>query len=81
MKLWWLSFVDDRKPIGDRFNGVVVIYAKSLTHAAVQCWELGINPGGEVLGTILPHAVPERFMNRLLNKALVAELQTLLPEE
>lgn len=45
---WWLSFVDEERPEGDRFLGVLLIDAPSDTAAVMRAHMLGLNPGGEV---------------------------------
>jgi hypothetical protein len=45
---WWLSFVDNDRPEGDRFLGVAVVPAPNVVMASQVAWALGCNPGGEV---------------------------------
>lgn len=42
--IWWLSFADGK------CLGMCFIEAEDIIDAATKAWELGINPGGEVLG-------------------------------
>ncbi len=68
--MWfYLSFADDG------FIGAAIVIADDIESAARTCWELGINPGGQVLGCNLPgSAVPDQsFRNRLLSRKEVTE--------
>jgi hypothetical protein len=47
--VWWLSFAGDTG-----FLGVVIVPATGFLDAVGFCWHLGINPGGEVQGSMLP---------------------------
>ncbi len=48
MILWYLSFSDPNRFSG--FLGAVVTEAPDLMGAIQKCHQLGINPGGEVMG-------------------------------
>jgi hypothetical protein len=68
IKLWWLSFADETG-----FKGVVILKALGMAHAIKRSHQLGINPGGEVMGyTGDFEDIPEALHNRLLNKADLA---------
>lgn len=54
MPLLWLSFADDDGP-----RGVVLIEAEDVKDAAVKCWKLGINPGGQIMAVVIPPGDPE----------------------
>jgi len=67
--IWWLSFCDDLKPTGSKFSGVAIVKAKGLAHAVAKTHELGINPGGEVMGApLVDDSIPQECFNRLLSK-------------
>lgn len=62
---WWLSFAEE-----SGFLGVVVIQGYGIVDAVSRSHALGVNPGGEVQGWLLPeHVPPAEFRNRLLSKA------------
>ena len=64
-----LSFCDDLKPTGSKFSGVVIVKAKGLAHAVTKTLELGINPGGEVMGApFVDDLIPKECFNRLMSK-------------
>lgn len=65
----WISFCDTDRPKGQQFLGVVIMLAKGLAHAVDRSWELGINPGGEIMSyeTDGSDIRPEHF-DRLLSK-------------
>jgi hypothetical protein len=48
MTYYWLSFVDDARPEGDRFLGGCLVEASSSEEAVVEAWQQQCNPGGEV---------------------------------
>jgi hypothetical protein len=68
-----LSFADPARPEGQRFLGVCIVEAMTLQDAIMRAWELGINPGGEVAGFLVPPDHEQniaRFgLNRLISKA------------
>lgn len=71
MNRFWLSFADPQT--GDNI-GVNVVDAPDFMSAVHKSHELGINPGGEVLGSqIDPAIVPDAYTNRLLSKDECAE--------
>jgi hypothetical protein len=47
MTYYWLSFVDDARPEGDRFLGGCLVQASSPKEAVVEAWHQQCNPGGE----------------------------------
>lgn len=49
MPLMWLSFVKD-----DKFAGVAIVEANDVADASRKCWQLGCNPGGQVLSFEIP---------------------------
>lgn len=63
---WYLSFCS-----GEGFLGAAIVLAPGMVHAAQRCHQLGINPGGEVLGGTLPEndLPPPEARDRLLSKA------------
>ena len=69
--VYWLSFVDTKKPEGDKFLGVAIVRGRSAEGAVEMAWHLGINPGGEVLiaGPMPEGTYPVTDMCRLLSKA------------
>ena len=71
MSYWWLSFVDNRRPQGQRFLGATIVVAADVKDAVQEARRLGINPGGEVSLIEFPAAVPPNpnWINRLVSKA------------
>lgn len=69
----FLSFVSDHI-----FLGGIIVKTHGLAHAIRDTHRMGINPGGEVLATVITDdMVPdESFMNRLLTRA---EIEALWP--
>lgn len=71
MNRFWLSFADPET--GDNL-GVNVVDALDFMDAIHKTHDLGINPGGQVLGgEIDPRLVPDAYVNRLLSKDECAE--------
>lgn len=69
---WWLSFAGD-----DGFRGLVIVAAPGLIHAVQVSRALGINPGGEVQGVLLPDDAgepPAELRNRLIGQQEAAKL-------
>lgn len=73
--LFWLSFVDpdlcedDGVPGGAGFLGVVITPSVTIGGAVLRTHHLGVNPGGEVMGAMLPReAVRSFWWDRLLTK-------------
>jgi len=58
---WWLSFVDDERPVGQRCLGVTVVEGRDFQSAVERASALGINPGGEVAGVELPPPLSEQY--------------------
>ncbi len=48
-KTFWLSFADPTKPRGQQHLGVAIVEASSAGGALTKAWEMGCNPGGEVM--------------------------------
>ena len=71
MKLWYMSFASDAG-----FLGAVMVMANNAVHAAERAWELGINPGGEVMALPVPDGVevPPEFRDRLLSREDIGRL-------
>lgn len=68
---WWsLSFADDTG-----FLGGALIDAPSMPAAIARAWELGCNPGGQVLAAgFRARSVPVGYTNRLLTRDEVEAL-------
>jgi hypothetical protein len=62
---WWLSFVN---PGDERFLGVCVVKRHSFVAAVQRAHQLGINPGGQVAGQVLPEGEepPEALRDKLV---------------
>jgi hypothetical protein len=66
----YMSFCDTRLPEGTQFLGAIVLNANDVEEGATRAHKLGINPGGQVMGILVPEDkfIPEEFCNRLLTK-------------
>ena len=64
---WWLSYASE-----DGFRGICIVEGEDLIGAARRARELGISPGGQVLGAAIPESevvtIPESHRNRLLTR-------------
>ncbi len=73
MTYYWLSFVDDTRPEGDRFVGGCIVVASSAAGAVMEARAQDCNPGGEVaIVEITPeyeHNVARYKLNHLYSKA------------
>lgn len=74
---YWLSFCDPNKPEGERFLGCILIDATDFTDAIRACWQLAINPGGEVQGIVMPNTlrIDAAWKQRLLTRDECKELE------
>jgi len=69
MTLFWLSFVNPNKPVGEKFEGVVILEAEDGLAAVRRAWAMGLNPGGEALIAELMAPYPDtKYRNRLLTR-------------
>jgi hypothetical protein len=75
-QLWWLSFIDEDRPVGDKFLGVCVVRANDMLAAVQKAWDLGINPGGEVAMAKIAK-IPPDCINRLMQKNEIIERELL----
>lgn len=74
-KTIYMSFVDPKKPAGQRFLGACLVHAESFEEAIKEAWRRGCNPGGEVMG-LEPEFLPsEKWYNRLLSKEQLDEME------
>lgn len=75
--MWWLSFIDEDRPEGERFLGAIVVRAKSMPEAVEVTHALGINPGGLVGGLTWANESepPESYHDRLLSSADIADME------
>ncbi len=78
LPLFWLSFADGTLPTGTQFLGVVIIRGTEFVEAVKSAHRLGINPGGEVKCTEIEADIPPEYMDRLLSRESLAELEKLL---
>lgn len=65
----WLSFADGERSEGQQFLGACVVEAPSFLLAVFRTYELGINPGGEVMGIEIPPECEDKFrahLNKLM---------------
>jgi len=78
LDLWWLSFTDpdiaetipedEQRPGGPSFLGACVVAAVGEASAVSRAWELGINPGGQVMvmGPFPQSTFAPQYRDRLL---------------
>ncbi len=81
---YWLSFCDPDLPEGSRVLGVAIVVARGVVSASERAWELGCNPGGEVLSMELPDELPieptdiDRLLSVAESRALIAAIEASL---
>lgn len=70
MFTFFLSFADPHKAPGTQFLGVCIVDAPTFQDAVQKCWDLGINPGGEIRAYRFPptHPFPPGVKDRLLTR-------------
>lgn len=66
---WWLSFADGTKPHGQQFLGVCIVYGPDFEGAHAATWFYDLNPGGELLGSLIPvgKTIGLNYLYRCLN--------------
>lgn len=67
-ELFYLSFGTEAG-----WLGAVFVEAQDFKAAVRRAWDLGINPGGEVLGFVDERPIDRRWWNRVLTRAEVDE--------
>jgi hypothetical protein len=74
-EIWYLSFVDEDRPVGKRWMGGCYVLASNMQEAVSEAWRCGCNPGGQVgaFQLNLDRTCRPEYMNRLLNKTEVDE--------
>lgn len=75
--LYWMSFVDERKPKGKRNLGACVVEANNETEAVIMSHKVGCNPGGEVALAPIPEEYRsqyEDFTNKLHSADVWAQI-------
>lgn len=66
---YWLSFCDPDREEGDQFLGAAIVPASNGIEAAVSvAWDLGCNPGGEVVMIELPEGDLSKYAGKLMNR-------------
>jgi hypothetical protein len=69
MHRWYLSFVSEE----DVFLGACVLDADEFKDALIKSHVLAINPGGQVMGMLVPDDARDNLpLNRLMSKAELA---------
>jgi hypothetical protein len=72
--MWWLSFCDPDKPEGTQFIGACIVEADDIIAATMLAHCLGINPGGEVAGVAFDRDPPDKYVNVLMDKEMIADM-------
>jgi hypothetical protein len=80
---FWLSFCDSDLPEGSQFLGVSLVGpCLNIAHAAMIAHGKGCNPGGEVIGHVVPSpyidVVPDEYRFTLLTKQQARDVDTIL---
>ncbi len=76
LKICYMSFVDEERPVGQRFVGAIFTIAHGITDAIQKTHRLGINPGGQVLFTEAPKdfVLDQKYLDRLLTREEVESM-------
>jgi pseudouridine-5'-phosphate glycosidase len=71
MTLFWLSFADTSRAPGTQLLGVAIVPGADFEDAVAQAWQIGCNPGGQVVGLPIPDTftIAESNVGRLLTRA------------
>lgn len=73
MTMWYLSFCDSAKPAGQQFLGALMLDVPPGKHPVDHAWDMGLNPGGEVVVLSVPPHRVHRFTPDMLNRLLTRE--------
>lgn len=70
-KWFYMSFVNESAPEGERWVGGSMVLATDLQDAIVEAWKFGVNGGGQVAGVALPEGMQPAAMDayRLITDA------------
>lgn len=78
---WWLSFVDNSRPEGDKFIGACIVKAHGVITAAKEAHAQKCNPGGEVGAMPFPDFVDlTEWANRILTREQCKEFDQWMNE-
>lgn len=80
---WWMSFVDNDRPEGDKFVGACIVQAHGVVTAAMQAHDKKCNPGGAVQAVPFPEHVDlsdSGWINRVLTREQCAQFDTWMNE-
>lgn len=73
MKWFYMSFVDNDRPKGDKFIGAIVAGGASFEDSLKETWIRKINPGGEIAFVEIPNDIMDKILPddkfRLLSKS------------
>lgn len=78
MRWWWLSFYD--RP-ADRFLGIALVPGEDVSAALATARDLGLDPGGECSGVLLPGQPNIGYCGRLILHPEAQVLADMTPEE
>jgi hypothetical protein len=76
MNTYFMSFVDFDKDQEQEFIGACIVRAKNSEDAPQEAWRRGCNPGGEMIGLLVPddRLPDERWYNRTLTREEVEDM-------
>lgn len=75
--LYWISFVDESKPVGQAFVGVAIVRARNQEDAIKESWRLKLNPGGQACIIRVPELYAD-YTNRLMNKEEIMKMELVI---
>jgi hypothetical protein len=68
MTVFWISFLDDARPVGRKSTGVVIVEADEPDAALASIAQQKLHPGGEATIEDITHrAPPPEWFNRILS--------------
>lgn len=83
--LYWLSFCNPDLSAGSQFLGVSIVWGTDYPDAISNAWRLKCNPGGEIMGELLPEIegveIPIQYINRLLTRSECDDLNALMVQK
>ncbi len=79
MTTYWLSFLDQERPVGKKATGVVIVEADEPDQALASVLQQKLHPGGEATIEDITHRAPSpEWFNRILSSKEARDVTRLM---
>ncbi len=79
MTTYWLSFFDQKRPVGKKATGVVIVEAKEADEALAFVTQQKLHPGGDATIEDITHRAPSaEWFNRVLSNKEARDVTRLM---